>query len=170
MSFIAVMLANSNTTFAENNRYIPISFEGKIVGEFDTDSIKYDNVESKKGLMINVWVKTIPDQYTGEYVIYNYLFNKNDREAMLLNQISYDDDGEIISKISNKPNASLWSIVVPATLVDQWYVETVKYADKNHKKLLKKYNNTRKSDKNENSVYDKFNSWMDDIGNLFSFN
>jgi len=166
--FILLILASS-ITFAQESRFEDITFQGKILAKLDTESIKYENDTYTKELLINVWIKTIPDQTTGEYTLCNYLFNPKKRQAMLLSQFSYDEDSNIISQTVNKYNYALWTPIVPETLTDQWYMETVKYTIKHHKDLIKQYKN-RKSDNSENSIYDKFNSWLNDVGNMFSIN
>jgi hypothetical protein len=168
ISFTLLILANS-ITFAQESRFETVTFQGKVLAKLDTETIKYENDPYTKELIINVWIKTIPDQTTGEYTLCNYLFNPQNRQSMVLNQISYDEDSDVISQTSNKYNYSLWTPNIPETLIDQWYTETVKYTTKHHKELMKQYKD-RKSDKNENTAYDKFNSWLNDVGHLFSIN
>lgn len=168
ISFTLLILANS-IAFAQEPRFEDITVQEKVLVKLDTETIKYENDPYTKELLINVWLKTTPDQTTGEYTLYNYLFNPQKRQSMLLNQITYDEDSEIISQTSSKYNYSLWTPNIPESLNDQWYRETVKYTTKHHKELMKQYKD-RKSDKNENTISDKFNSWLKDVGNLFRTN
>jgi hypothetical protein len=168
ISFTVLILANS-IAFAQESRFETITFQGKILAKLDTESIKYDNDPYTKELIINAWIKTIPDQTTGEYTLGNYLFNPKKRQFMVLNQITYDEDSNIIAQTTSKYNYSLWIPNIPETLIDQWCTETLKYTTNHRKELMKQYKD-RKSDKNENTAYDKFNSWLNDVGNLFSIN
>lgn len=164
-----VLLLVSSITFAQESRFADITSQGKVIAKFDTESLRYENDPYTKEILINVWIKTIPDQTTGEYILSNYLFNSKKRQSMLLSQFTYDEEGNSVSQTLNKYNYALWTPNVPETLVDQLYVETVKYTIGHQKKLIKQYKDMKR-DGTESSIYDKFNSWLTDIGKLFSIN
>lgn len=161
---LMVMLFLISPVSAQEKRYENIIYQGKIVSTFDTETIHYEKDPYRDELLIDVWIKTIPDQYSGSYSLSHYYFRQQKREFMLIRQLEYNGDNQIIGDYSITYDPNLWSTIIPETVSDQWYITTLKYAKEN----IKNRKEMRKS--NENHSYDKFNAWLYDVGNMFGGN
>jgi hypothetical protein len=150
----AVLLLNFSSTYAaavEPPRFREMRYENIELGQFDTETIKYTKDPYRNEFLLDVWIKTLPDQDNGSYSLTHYLFRLKDREMMLLEQIEYGSSGEILYQSLNKYNAALWTQIIPETLAEKWYSALLKYAQINDVTLRKEYKNNQKNHNEKNS-------------------
>lgn len=152
----ALFLVNIGSAYAaltpsDPQRFLEIRQGNMVVGQFDTETLRYEKDCYRDELLINVWIKTVPETKSGEYSLNHYLFRLNERELMFLDQIQYDTDGKIVNKTSNTYDINLWTKIVPETVAEKWYSTILKYANDNDKKLKQQYKN-RKKDYNEENT------------------
>ena len=142
-----VLLLNSGCAFAASKPHEPPPrfkeiLQGSLtVGQFDTETLKYERDSYRNELVVNVWIKTKPDENNGRYSLNHYLFRVNEREYMLLDLIQYNNlVGNITYHKSNIYDMTLWTKIIPETEVENWYVPVLKYVQANDKKLKNQYN------------------------------
>jgi hypothetical protein len=150
----AVFLLNFSSAYAaavEPSRFQEMGNANTELGQFDTETIKYAKDPYRNELLLNVWIKSLPDQNSGSYDLTHYLFRLKDREMMLLEQIEYSSSGEVLYQTLNKYDATLWTQIIPETLQEKWYSSILKYAQINDATLHNKYKNSKKNHNEKNS-------------------
>ena len=166
-----VFLLNIGSAYAalapsEPQRFEEMRHVDTTVGQFDTETLKYEKDCYSDELLLDVWIKTIPETNSGEYSLNHYLFRLNERELMSLDQIQYNSSGEKTYKISNTYDAKLWTQIIPETIADKWYSSILKYAHDNDKKLKQQYKNRKKA-YNEKNTDNGFLAYFSGITPMF---
>lgn len=134
-----LLIGSSNTLAADANRFADIRHKNTVIGQFDTETVRYKKDPYRNELLLDVWIKTLPDQDSGSYSLYHYLFRIKEREMMSLDQIQFSPSGKILSKLSNKYDPTLWTSIIPETDSENWYLTIADYTQANDKKLQEEY-------------------------------
>lgn len=158
--------ASAALSSSEKQRFVEIGQDSIAVGHFDIETLRYEKDCYRDELLLNVWIKTVPEPQSGEYSLNHYLFRLNERELMTLDQIQYNSSGKIMLKTSNTYDINLWTQIIPETVADKWYSSILKYAHDNDKKLKQQYKN-RKKDCNEENTDNVFFAPFSSIFSVF---
>jgi len=148
---LLLLLVIESVVSAAPNRFQTIYYDQIPIGQFDTQTLKYEKEPYRNVILLNVWVKTPMHPIDKTYTLYNYLYSTKTQEMVVLDQIDFDLNGQIINKISNQYNPSLWDKILPETLAERRYLAVSEYAKINAKKLQKEYNEQMDKNKAKNS-------------------
>lgn len=115
-------------------RFENIIYLDNPIAQFDKDTIKYVKDPYRDELLLDVWIKTIPDA-KGNYSMNRYWFRLKEREMMPVIECDYNAEGIVVSQKMHTYDVALWKPILPETMVEKWYTATLNYAHTNNKKL-----------------------------------
>ena len=126
-------------------RFENIMYLDNPIAQFDKDTIKYTKDPYRDELLLDVWIKTIPDA-KGNYNMNRYWFRLKEREMMPVIECTLDADGNVVSQKMHTYDVALWKPILPETMIEKWYSATLNYAHTNNKKLKRDLDKRSDSD------------------------
>jgi len=146
--FVTLLVFSCSSTIglAAASRYENIVTEEAVVAQFDTTTLRYEKDPYRDEKLVSVWIKNTSD-FSYDYTLKHYLFRLNEPQILLMNTVEYNSNGQVIGKVSNQYNPTLWAPVLPETVSESCYSAVLKYAQANNARLQLDYDKRMHSPK-----------------------
>lgn len=132
---VSFLLLGTEQASMEPARFVPVEQGNTVIAQFDTQTLAYEKDPYRDELLVNVWLKTTPDNMLDTYQLQHYLFRMTKRQIMLIDQVDYSRSDGVLSRISKDYRPALWTAPLPEAMEESYYSAVLKYAQAHDKEL-----------------------------------